>query len=309
MIRQRLGRISVAITVGALLGAAAVAAGPVSAKTPGWQFLNIQQLPDTVAPCALAGTKFRIYNSGKSNISVLYLTDTFDGPAEFVSNSRGTVCQTSPQLRCAFGALASKQFIDVTVVYRAGNGNFDNTFQLDANGAPSGNNNSFGDSLFSPKLTTAVNSSVNFDGGFVIDDKEYATGGTLGNSNKQTSKVNVTDSLLPVTIRDGITTGVPCTHANCNHLIGEWTELNVPGNQNLIKVTLMVYGGTVPGGVQANDIFLLHNGDSGGTYAITTICDNIAAPTNAECIKVTKVGSNYRIEAWLFHNGTLRGTW
>ena len=300
------------VSVAAALVLAALGAGPVAAKTPGWQFQNVKQLPATVAPNALAGFSFRIFNGGTSNISSLFLTDTFNGAAAYVANSRGTVCQTSPQLKCNFGALNSGAFIDVTVAYRVGTANLVNKFQLDSTGDPAGGNNSHGDSAFSVQLTTTVSSSVNFDGGFVIDDQEYATGGTLGNSNKQTSKVNVTDTLLPVTIEDGSGVTGACTIATgnaCAHVIGEWTALSVPGNQNLIKVTLMVLGSTVPGGVGAGDIYLLHNGNTGGTYAITTVCDNIAAPTNAECIKVTKVGSNYKIEAWLNANGTLRGTW
>ena len=69
----------------------------------------------------------------------------------------------------------------------------------------------------------------------------------------------------------------------------------------------MVWGGAVPGGVAAGDIFLLHTRDNGTTYAITTVCDSVTAPTNAECIKVTKVGNNFKIVAWLFSNGNLRG--
>lgn len=303
---RRLAGVTAAVALVAALGAA-----PVAAKTPGWQFLNVQTLPATVGQNAVAGYTFTIKNGGKSNISSLFLTDSVNAVPLFVSNSRGITCETSPNLKCSFGALGSGATINVTVAYRVGTSTFNNTFQLDTTGDPAGGNNSHGDSLFAP-VSTAVSSSVNFDGGYVVDDQEYATGGTLGTSNKQTSQVNVSDTLLPVTIEDGPSVTGACTLAtgdSCAHVIGEWTALSVPGNQNLIKVTLMVLGSTVPKKVGASDIYLLHNGNTGGTYAIKTICDNIAAPTNAECIKVTKVGSNYKIEAWLNANGTLRGSW
>jgi hypothetical protein len=308
VIRKHLGRIATALTTGALLGAM-VGAAPASAKTPGWQFLNVQQLPATVADGGVAGFSFRIFNNGKSNISALYLTDSVVAAPVYLTNSRGTVCQTTPDLRCSFGALRSKAFIDVTIAYRVGTTDFTNTFQLDTTGDPPGGNNSHGDSLKVTK-TTVVNSSQEFDGGFVVDSTALQTGGELGNTNKQTTKLVPPSTLIPATIEDGITTGIPCAIGACAHQVGEWSKLNVNNGATYgaaFKVTLMVWGGSVPGEVGAADIFLLHTLDNGTTYVINTVCNSENAPTNAECIKVTKIGCNFRIVAWLFSNGGIRG--
>lgn len=305
MIRSRLSRPAAILT--AVLALLLVGVAPTSAATPGWKFVNVQQLPSTVAPNGTAGFKFRILNDGKSNISQLFLTDSVNAAPTYFWNSRGTVCQTSPNLYCSFGALNSKAWIDVTIAYKAGTSNFANTFKLDSSGDPTGKNNSHGDSKLL-SLTTAVSSSVNFDAGFVVDDQSYATGGSLGSGNKQISQIDLTDTLLPVTIEDGITSGIPCTIAQCANQIGEWTRLSVPGNTNLLKVTLQIWGGSVPGGVTANDISLVHTRDNGTSYLISTRCTpTTGTPTNAECIVVTKVGNNFRIVAWLTENGGLRG--
>jgi Domain of unknown function DUF11 len=309
VIRKHLGRVATALTTAALLGAM-VGAAPASARTPGWQFLDVQQLPATVADGGVAGFSFRIFNNGKSNISALYLTDTTSAPIEYIATSRGTaVCQTVPTLRCSFGALNSKASINVTIAYRVGTTNFTNTFKLDSTGDPAGGNNSHGDSL-PLTLTTAVNSDEDYDGGFTIDTSALQTGGTLGNGNKQTTGLVPPSSLIPATIEDGITTGIACGIAACANQVGEWSRVNVNNGStfgNAFKVTLMVWGGSVPGGTSAADLFLLHTRDNGTTYVIDTDCNSATAPTNAECITVTKIGSNFRIVAWLFTNGGLRG--
>lgn len=309
MIRKRLARIATAILTAGLLGAMTVAA-PASAATPGWEFRNVQQLPPTVADGALAGFSFRIFNSGRSNISALYLTDTVVAAPEYLWNSRGTVCQRTPDLFCSFGALNAQAFIDVTIAYRVGTTDFSNTFKLDSTGNVVGGNNSHGDSKLLP-LTTNVSTSSNFDGGFVVGSQSYSTNQSVGRSNKQASAVSSPASLIPVTIADGITTGVPCTVAQCSNKFGEWTELHVNNGATFgapFKVTLLIWGGAVPTGVAAGDIVLLHTLDNGTTVAIANNCTpSTGTPTNAECRTVTKVGKNYQIVAWLFQNGNLRG--
>ncbi len=309
MNRKRLSRLSAAILSAGLLGAM-VAAAPASAATPGWQILNIQNLPPVVADGGVAGYSFTIKNNGRSNISALYLTDTYVGTPVYFSNSRGTSCTLSPDLRCAFGALNSMATINVVIAYRVGTTDFSNTFTLDSTGDPAGGNNSHGDSLLAP-VTTTVSTSSNFDGGFTTAASQLLqTNQTLGNGNKQASSLVSPSSLIPATIEDGITTGVPCTIGACARQIGEWTQLSVNGGAtytNAFKVTLMIWGGSVPKGATASNIFLLHTRDNGTTYAISTACNSATAPTNAECITVTKVGSNYKIVAWLLSNGGLRG--
>jgi hypothetical protein len=314
VIRKRLGRLSTAITAAALLGAMAIAA-PASAATPGWEFQTVQQLPDTVGVGQVAGFKFRIYNGGKSNISALFLTDTAIGSPEFNWNSRGTACETVPEFKCAFGALNSKAFIDVIVAYRVGSTNFTNKFQLDSTGDPAGGNNSHGDSKFTDLLTTIVSSDANFAGSFTLDTSTLANVGTLNSGNPQSTSIDPPETLIPVTIEDGITTGIACTHVKCAHAFGQWSKLNVDDNHNYgpttaFKVTLMLLGSAVPGGVTASEIEVLHTTNAGSTYLINATCTpTTGTPTNAECKTVTKIGSNFRIVVWLFQNGAIRGTW
>ena len=74
-----------------------------------------------------------------------------------------------------------------------------------------------------------------------------------------------------------------------------------------IKVTLLIWGGSVPGGVGVDDIYLVHANGSGGASIVTADCD-ASPPTNADCIEsVTKIGNNFKVVAWLAHNGGLRG--
>ena len=309
MNRKRLSRLATALISASLLVAMAAAA-PASAATPGWIIINLQKLPPVVADGAVAGYSFTIKNQGKSNISALYLTDRYVGVPVYFSNSRGTTCQLSPDLRCAFGALNAGATIDVVIAYRVGTTDFSDTFQLDSTGDPAGRNNSHGDSYLLP-VTTNVSTSSNFDGGFTTAAAQLLqTNQTLGNGNKQSTSLVSPSTFIPATIEDGITTGVPCSISLCAHLIGEWSKLSVNGGATFgtaFKVTIMVWGGAVPSGVTTANIFLLHTRDNGTTDAITLACNSTTAPTNAECITVSKVGNNFKIVAWLFSNGGLRG--
>lgn len=309
MIRKRLGRLFTAITTAAVLGTA-VAALPASAAQPGWRFEDLAYLPAAVGDGQLAGYSFTIANRGKSNISQLYLTDTVNAAPQYFTADRSG-CVTSPNLFCSFGALNPGQTIKVTIAYRVGTTDFSNQFRLDSTGDPAGGNNSHGDTL-TMNVTTTVSTSQDFDGGFALDDATYQTGGTLGRRNKQATIVETTDNLIPVTVEDGIS-NYAClnTDTDCAaSFIGEWSVLTVNGGATgaPIKVTIMIWGGSVPGGVTEDEIFLLHADGLGGATPITATCDSATAPTNADClVSVTKVGNNFRIVAWLAKNGGLRG--
>ena len=156
MIRKHFSRLATALVSAALLGAM-VAAAPVAAKTPGWQIINMKKLPPVVADGGVAGFSFTIKNAGKSNISALYLTDSYVGSPVYFTNSRGTTCTLS-DLRCSFGALSAGATIDVVIAYGVGSTNFTDVFQLDSTGDPAGGNNSHGDSL---KQSVTTNVSTN----------------------------------------------------------------------------------------------------------------------------------------------------
>jgi hypothetical protein len=294
----------------ALLAVIAVGVGPAGAAQPAWKFVNVEKLPATVSENAVAGYSFRILNDGSSNISKLFLTDSFVGAPVFFWNSRGTVCQTSPDLRCDFGALIAGDWIDVKIAYRVGTADFSTTFRLDSSGDPAGKNNSHGDAKLQ-SVTTDVTNDPDFAGSFTLDTTSLANNPTLGRSNKQATSIDPPESLIPVTIEDHITTGVPCTIADCSNVFGEWSTVSVAGGKTYgapFKVTLFVWGGAVPGGASTGEVQVLHTTDLGTTYAISQACTPATGtPTNAECLTVTKVGSNYRIVVWLFQNGFIRG--
>lgn len=309
MIRKRLGRLATALTTAALLGMV-VASAPASAGQATWRFEDQTYLPAIVGDGQLAGYSFTIANRGTSNISQLYLTDTVDAAPEYFTADRAG-CVTSPNLFCSFGALNPDETIHVKIAYRVGTTDFTDTFRLDSTGDPGGKNNSHGDTKLET-FTTTVSTDPDFDGGFALDDTTWQTTGTLGRQNKQATIVQTTDNLIPVTVEDGISS-FAClnTDPDCAaNVIGEWSVLNVNFGATgaPIKVTLMIWGGSVPGGVTADEIYLLHADGLGGATPITTTCDSATAPTNADClVSVTKVGSNFRIIAWLEHNGGLRG--
>lgn len=306
MNRKRLSRLATAFLSVGLLGAM-VAAAPVSAATPGWSIGPITKLPPVVADGGVAGFSFTITNTGKSNISALYLTDTYVGTPVYFTNNRGTSCTLSPDLRCAFGALVAGGTIDVVIAYTVGTTNFTDTFQLDSTGDPAGGNNSHGDSYLK-SVTTNVSTNPNFDAGFVVDDLFYETTGSLGRGNKQTSSALVSDTHLTVTVEDGSGVVAPttCTVA-CNGAFGEWTYLSVPGSTGVIRATLNIWGGAVPAGATANTIFLIHVLDSGAVERIGENGVRCASTPTPDCITVTKIGSNFRIVAYLSDNGNLRG--
>ena len=311
----------------AALALAAIGIGPAAAKTPsGWN-ISAVRLPETVKAGNDAGYAVTIVNIGPSNINAVTATivplatpnatPTYFG--DFVRNQGGpSSCTTTGQLVCSLGTVTAGTVITFRVAYAVPSsttGTFDVALRLRAGtGDVEGGNQSRGDA-FERIVKTGINNNQNFDGGFVVDDFTYATGGTLGRNNKQTSAVEVTDDLITVNIQDGIPdSAVTCTIAACANLIGDWASLTVPNNTDMIKVTLMIFGGSVPGGVSADDIYLLHSNGSGGFDAIgddegERCADPSTAPTSGECVHVTKVGSNFRLVAWLAQNGSLRGTW
>jgi hypothetical protein len=168
--------------------------------------------------------------------------------------------------------------------------------------------------------------SGNFDGGFVFGEDVYQTNPNLGPRNIQATTLAEAQELVSVMIEDGITTNADCDaaedNAACAGLFGEWSSLDVgddpddPPFTTPFKVTLMVRGSAVPGGATEEDIVVVHVLDDG---TVDVIGDDIPdeetcafsgtdpVPTNAECLTVTKVGGNWRIEVWLFRNGFVRG--
>jgi hypothetical protein len=324
--RSRIRRF-LGLTAAAALTLAALGAGAVTAKTPDW-VITFDRLPATVAPGNDAGYAVTVKNNGTSTINRARFSATpattptatpsyFSG-LSWVQGGPEVGCTSTGTLVCDLGTMDAGEEFNFVVAYAvpaSASGKFDVTFFMEAGtGNVGGKNNSRGDKL-EVTASTNLNGTQNFDGGFTVDDFSYATGGNLGRNNKQTSQADVTDELITVMVQDGITDNL-CDEdddAACADLIGEWTRLTVPGNDGYIKLTLNIWGGSVPGGTQPGDIFLVHVLDDGTTVEIigddpSEICaDANTAPASGECIKVTKVGNNYKIVAWLEENGSLRG--
>jgi Domain of unknown function DUF11 len=321
VIRKRLGRFSIGLTAFALtLGLVGI--GSVAAATPNWT-ISAVRLPTVVGAGNDAGYAVTIRNNGPSQVNALSLTVTpASTPSATPSYFSGLTwnqggpgsCSGTGQLICDLGTLTAGTVITFTVAYAVPSnetGTFDVAFAIRAGTGDTGSDGkgkSRGDKL-EIVAKTGIGASTNFDAGFVVDDQSYSTGGNLGRQNKQVSSVDVTDTLIPVTIEDG--NGVatpPCAIAACASAFGEWTYLDVPGNTNLIKATLSVWGGAVPGGVGADDIYVIHIDDNGDATVIDTPCSPATGtPGNAECLTATKTGNNYHIVVWLFGNGNLRG--
>jgi hypothetical protein len=321
----------VSVTAATAMMLAALGVGPVVAKTPsGWNIVA-DKLPVTVKAGNDAGYFVTITNVGPSNINAVTASIvTSDSPnatptylSDVARNQGGAVtCSATGQLTCSLGTVTPGTVITFTVAYLVPDGTtgaFDLSLRLRAGtGDVEGGNQSRGDALANP-VSTGINNNQNFDGGFVRPnaggDTLYATTGALGRQNRQTSELAVTATNLTVNVADGSlvdTSTIQCdtdTMPKCGHGT-EWTSLSVPGHAGYIKVTLNVWGGSVDGGVQADDFSVLHDPDSGSTYEITTPCSPPnTQPASGECLTATKVGSNWRIVVWLLNNGNLRGTW
>jgi len=321
VIRNRLGRFTTVLTA-ASMALLLLGVGAATAKTPSGWGIAVQKLPPTVAAGNDAGYSVTVSNAGPSNVNAVTLTvvttDTPGADPTYFSGLTWNVggpgsCEETGGLVCDLGTIAAGTSIQFVVAYNvpAGTtGAFDVTFSLESASGNTGRDqggNSRGDS-YNKTFSTGISSNQNFDAGFVVDQFTYETTGSLGRSNKQTTKVEVTDDLIPVTVEDGINS-YPCD--GCSNLIGEWSVLNVAGGATgePIKVTIFIYGGAVPGGVQAGDIYLYHADGDGGWNIVDATCD-ASPPNNADCLEsVTKIGQNYKIVAWLEHNGGMRGAY
>jgi hypothetical protein len=326
VIRKRLGRLATVITAGSM-ALLLLGVGAATAKNPSWT-IDVTRLPVSVAAGNDAGYFVTLANAGTSNINAATLrvttSDTPDATPTYFSgltwNTGGPELSCSPSgaLVCDLGTLAAGTTITFTVAYHVPSGttgSFDVVFSLESASGNTGSDrggNSRGDRL-NVGASTGISSNQNFDGGFVVGETTYQTNQSVGRRNPQASTVENTASLIPVTVEDGITSGVPCTVGACSNAFGEWTALNVNDGHTYatpFKVTILIWGNAVPGGVQPGDIVLLHTLDDGTTEVIDTPCSpSTGTPTNPECLTVTKVGNNYQIVAWVFKNGNMRGSY
>ncbi len=308
-----------------LLGAMVLGTGTASATVAGMEFETFASEPVTVTPGANAGYSFTIHNNGSSNISQLVLSAPGAGAPVYISNDYGTTCQTSPSLSCAFGSLPAGGRIHVVVAYDTTGfaSPFSVTFNLDSTGGPTSDaHHSHGDSV-SKTLSTPLSSSPNFVGGFQLTGSQITTTGLLSRKNLQNSSVKPKTgaTFVPVTIQDGLQGPPgggtdPCTTSTTFNCIGDWTSVRVGSGGNVdgpIIVTLLLYGSSVPNGATVDTIGLWHEGSSPNPIMLrcsdpSSLKNHLGDVTAPECVTVTTVGKNFQIEAYLHHNGGLRGT-
>lgn len=335
MSRSQLRRLTSVVTA-AFLGLMLLGTGVVSANPPGWTG-DVKYIPGdaTVAPGAIVAYKVSITNSGKSQISALNMdTDTglvpkYVGPITYDHQTGSGSCSAANAgpLLCNFGNLVAGGIVHVTVAFQTpttGTGctpasatKYCFNFRAFGNGnTPSDGGTSHGDYLPIPTLVN-LNGSSDFAGGFQLGNGLLQNNQTLGRNNPQATGATPPSGFAndALTVQDGSGAALACTTPSTGTPFGQCSKVNVGEGANydpaLIKITILIYGGAVPGGVSAADIHVIHTRDDGtnetlATCTFTNSTDTV--PNNAPCAKVTKVGSNYKIEIWTPQNGGYRGT-
>src|SRR5205814_1153679 len=112
---------------------------------------------------------------------------------------------------------------------------------------------------------TVVNTSTEFDGGYVVTaGGTFSTDPNVTKGNPQSSSVVSPINLSAVTIQDSASypgTGDPCVTFGIS-CIGQWTKLSAPtATGTPIRVNLVIFSKGVPGSVGPSDIVVYHDGD------------------------------------------------
>jgi hypothetical protein len=310
--------------------------------------MDIAYLPadGVVAPGESAGFIVTITNTGKSNISALYLsTDpddlvpagspTFVGPITYPTGPTDpdAICSLAGDgpLFCDLGTLVGNLDPDasvrVTVAFETPEIGTSWAFHFQAFGngnTPSDGGTSHGDTL-NGLASVTLNSSKNFAGGFSTDTTDVVESvQILGSKNIQAGKIVPPAANIPVTIEDGLaddTFHCSSLETVCTNRFGEWVRLNVAAGTTFtagIHVTYTILGNKVPPGATTESIVLIHAPEPGETwlaYPISNRCDNPNGGLDPdanndglgeECILVKEVGKNFQVDAWLLRNGGSR---
>jgi hypothetical protein len=296
-----------------------VAAGsPASASTPAWS-ADVQLLPALVHNGADAGYQITITNGGTSNISQLSLTGA-DSPTYVGGPNGGSCSQPGVPLTCTFGSLAGlnqapANKVTIIVAYKTPTSgtSFNEAWLASSTGVTgSDGGTSHGDTL-SMSGTTSLTGDANYGGGFDKDGSTVGNDTSLGTNNTQSTQVTPPIVGVIATVQDGTSVTFDCKSSCTKTPFGEWSKVTVGsggvfydknGNPILFPVTLMVYGKSLPTGVNANSIQLVHVLDSGAVDVLSTKCG--ATPT-LNCLTVTKVGQNFKITGWVAQNGGFKG--
>jgi hypothetical protein len=322
------------VTTAAVLTFAIMSAVPASAKPPGWGFTNVTAVPGSVTPGKAASYNVTVSNTGKSNISsVLMETDLgasnplavplavwdvqWNGqPAPLIAAPCGTAPFTTA-LSCDFGSLVAGASVSLKIAFTTPStgSSWAFNFVLTGNGnTPSDTGGTSHGDTKKGLATVNLNSTADFAGGFVVDSDSFSTVANLTRQNPQAATLSTTQNLQPATVQESNSysgAGDLCSTVNC---IGQWATIAAPNPDNdLIGGSLLIFGKGIPGSVGPEDIVLYHLDGTGDDGEIGNTADErcLSADDSASapCIYVTEVGQNFRIDFWLLHNGSLRGTW
>lgn len=309
-------------TLGRLLGALClagslsyVAAGSATASTPGW-VPSVTPLPSMVHNGADAGYEVTITNNGTSNIAQLFLVSA--DTATFVGGPDGGDClPAGVALKCSFGSLSSGASVTIVAAFATPSSGkqFSELFEANTTGVTLSDKHhtSHGDTLDFSGVTD-LTSDKDFGGGFDPDMSLISSDGSIGKNNVQSTQVTPPVRGVIATVQDGLASDTFDCQPDCNLTpFGDWSRVTVGsggtfddgnGGHILFPVSLLVYGKSLPSGVTASSIQLIHVLDDGTVDILSQTCG--ATPT-LNCLTVTKVGPNYKITGWVAQNGGFKG--
>jgi hypothetical protein len=313
-------RARLAVSLSGVVVLSLVGSGGASAATPSWD-ITVTPSPAAVSAGADAGYIVTIRNTGKSNISQVYLTDTTLGtngtaaqppvilPTTYAVPSQGSCDAPGVRLSCALGAIRSNRSASVTVAFSTGaNATFTRIFEANTTGVAGDNPGSSHGDVLQALGSTTVGSATdpNFAGRFVIDPEAVNDSTALGATNRQSTKVTPPVGAIGVSVADG-TSNLTCPASN--PCWSEASEIHVANGAVFtkgFKVEVGIYkdlSQTVHG--------VYHEFDSPhGTVAgesITTTCSKTTPPKTVPCLSVDKQpGGNVVVILWLIENGKIR---
>lgn len=302
-----------AIISSTLLGLALIGPSSVAAAQPGWT-LDVVTLPSAVSPGSDAGYRLTIRNTGSSNISQLYLTDSVTSAPTYLAGDRTDLCNPTGVLYCSFGALNAGDVIVLTVAHTTPTtgSSFSPTFMLNTTGASFADKgkNSHGDTLLTT-VTTSLSGDQNFAGGFVLSSNFEVKNGGVTRTNIQSTSAAASGTNIPVTVQDG--SGVPAaTCAAVANAFGECSKVDVAESGNVaggIKIVITVYWKSVPRNLDVNAVVVTHTLADGTTQTINTSCGvDPTSHLDPGCRDaVYDADKNLVITVWTLSNGGFRG--
>jgi uncharacterized repeat protein (TIGR01451 family) len=292
--------------------------GTVSAATPSWK-MTVTPTPSKVTTGESAGYVVQIFNTGKSNISQVFLTDGLvkldDGtlaipaqilPTTFISTSQGTCDSLGTRLNCALGAIRARNSATVTVAFSTGtNSVLQRIFEVNTTGVAGDNPGSSHGDVLQGVGTTTTGTGDDFAGRFIVDNSVVVNDFlTLGNRNLQSTKVNVPAGAHGVSVADG-NDASPIDCPVTTPCWSQTSEVHVDNGATFssgFSVEIGIYrdlSQTVHGVYHQFDT--PHNGVAGETLSA---CPKHGAPSH--CFTVVKTGAgNILVTVYLTENGKI----